>query len=107
MTGYLKERYAVYATYIVTDHIACDQAPHWGKKEKIIEIGEKKNHCWAGFARRYFPTFFCLFPPLWSLVPGYRSRIEDTKLTKPGGGGGGVTSLKETNGDVPLYAVAF
>lgn len=58
MTGYLKERHAVYVTYIVTDHTTWDQAPHWGKKEKLIEIGEE-NHRWARLARRYFS---CLSP---------------------------------------------
>ena len=79
-----------YATYFVTDHIACDQALHWGEKEKIIEIGEtKKSPLGSLCSPISFPitSFFWPFSPLRSLFPGYRSRSEDTKLTKPGGGG--------------------
>ena len=70
--------------------VAWDQAPHWGKKEKKISVGEKKigegtdpsrevdwegervaaftpspGHRWAHFARRYFSyltSFFASFP---------------------------------------------
>ena len=73
------------------DHIAWDQAPNWGKKEK--KIGERSelrgslmrgkgggasaaispfpDHRWARFARRYFSyIYFLPFSPLRSLFPG-------------------------------------
>ena len=44
--------------------LARDQAPHWGRKEKKICMGENEVNrkvVWEGV---------CHFPPLWSLVPG-------------------------------------
>ena len=40
-----------------------------GEKGKIVGVGEKKIRevVWGGKRA----AVFCLFPPLWSLVPGY------------------------------------
>ena len=79
MTGYLKERYGLCNLH---RHRSRNLGPaphaHWGKKAKIIEIGENKSP--LGSLRS--PIFFLFFSPLRILVPGYRSRIEGTKLTK-------------------------
>ena len=76
------------------DHIAWDQAPNWGKKEKKIDerselrgsLGRGKgggasaaislfpDHRWARFARRYFSyIYFLPFCP--TAEPGSRVRV--------------------------------
>ena len=54
----------------VTDHVARDQALHWCKKAKIIEIGEKKlplGSLWRlpiffSILFSFFFSFFAFFP---------------------------------------------
>ena len=85
MTGYLKERYAVYATFIVsrqivTDHIACEQASHWGKKEKNNRNRRKKIAAELASLADIFPTFFFAFFPhcgAWSQATDHSSKIRN------------------------------